>query len=103
MVSLLCVLWCWMYFCVDFMFDIPWGTKICTLESVSEFFKPSPSCALHRSDCHSSQGSPVFRTTYRNTEQIKDRNNKLLFKMEISMNLNDAQDGRGLYKNSQHP
>lgn len=54
--------------------------------------------ALHRSDCHSSQGSTVTRAAYRSTEQIKDGKNKLLFKMEICMGLSNAQDGEILIK-----
>lgn len=68
--------------------DLYLGISISVLQALPSVL------ALHRSDCHSSQGSAVIRAAYRNTEKVKDRKNQLLFKMEIRMNLSNAQDGR---------
>lgn len=68
------------------------GTEICTLKLESRFSKPFPMHLPSTGPLPFFTGLTVSRTAYGSTEQIKDCKNKLLFKMEMCMNLSDTQD-----------
>lgn len=78
----------------EFMFDVPCGTKISALSSRSPPMHPPQAMFPFFRGLHCVPGcSPA----YSNSEQIKNHRNRLLSKMEICMNLRNAQN-REIFK-----